>query len=296
MESRHLRSFVAAAEDQHFGRAAKRLGIAQPALSRHVADLEKEVGCALFDRVSRGVRLNPAGETFLEDARKALGLMEAAAERARRTAEGKAGRLAIAFDEAAAWSGIVPTVIAKFRIAYPDITMDLRPQGSPDQAAALADGRIDGGFLYDLPTGARDLSAVGVAVHGLMLALPVWHAKAASPTVTLKDLANERFVTLPRDHGRRAYGRAMAVLDQAGIAPSILEAETATALLGLVACGAGVALVNSEARQRRPNNVSFVALADVSASLPLYFAWRSDNRAPALDAFRTLAIKESQPA
>lgn len=297
MELRHLRYFVAAAEEQHFGRAARRIGIAQPALSRQIGDLERAVGCPLFERLPRGVRLNPAGAGFLEDARATLTAVEAACVRARRAHAGELGRLTVGFDEAASWNGVVPAGFAAFREARPDAVLDLVPLASAAQTAALADGEIDAGFLYDLPPGARDVSAVRVALHGVMLALPAGHEKAAAPAVALAAFGEERFVHLAREAAPRAYGKIQGALDQAGVAPAtVVEAPSESALLGLVAGGAGVAIVNAEARWRRPDNVALVALSDVSVVLPLYFAWRPENRAPLLDAFRTIVIKESRPA
>src|SRR5579864_6616 len=107
MELRHLRYFVAVGEDQHYGRAAERLGIAQPALSRQVQDLEKELGFALFDRLPRGVKLSAAGNLFLDDARRILREVDEAKLRAERVAKGKAGTLRIGFMESVSWHGVL---------------------------------------------------------------------------------------------------------------------------------------------------------------------------------------------
>src|SRR3977135_3946850 len=108
MELRHLRYFVAVGEEQHYGRAAQRLRVAQPALSRQIQDLEKEIGFALFDRLPRGVKLSAAGKIFLEDARRILHQVHEATMRAKRVANGKAGTLRIGFVESISWHGVVP--------------------------------------------------------------------------------------------------------------------------------------------------------------------------------------------
>src|ERR1700746_1785889 len=120
MELRHLRYFVAAGEEQHLGRAAERLRVAQPALSRQIQDLEKELGFALFDRLSRGVRLNEAGKLFLSDARRILQDVDEAKLRAERIAHGKAGTLRIGIATAVSWHGVVVDSFRQFRHAQPD--------------------------------------------------------------------------------------------------------------------------------------------------------------------------------
>src|ERR1700731_4701727 len=127
MELRHLRYFMAIGEEQHYGRAARRLRVAQPALSRQIQDLEKELGFALFDRLPRGVKLNSAGKLFLEDARRILQEVEEAKLRAERVATGKAGTLRVGFVEALSWHGVVPDSIRLFRSRLPDAELELHP-------------------------------------------------------------------------------------------------------------------------------------------------------------------------
>jgi len=127
VELRHLRYFVAVGEDQHYGRAAERLGIAQPALSRQVQDLEKELGFTLFDRLPRGVKLTAAGKLFLSDARRILQEVQGAKLRAERVARGQAGMLRVGFVEALSWHGVVPDSFRRFRRRQPDVELDLFP-------------------------------------------------------------------------------------------------------------------------------------------------------------------------
>src|SRR5579862_8592395 len=127
MELRHLRYFVAVGEDQHYGRAAERLGIAQPALSRQIQDLERELGFTLFERLPRGVRLSAAGKLFLSDARRLLQDIVEAKRRAERVASGKAGTLRVGFVEMLSWHGVVPDTFRRFRRRHPDTELDLQP-------------------------------------------------------------------------------------------------------------------------------------------------------------------------
>ena len=127
MELRHLRYFVAVGEEQHYGRAAERLGIAQPALSRQIQDLEKELGFTLFDRLPRGVKISAAGKCFMEDARRILHEVNEAAARAKRVASGQSGTLRVGFVESISWHGVVPDSFRQFRERQPNAELQLKP-------------------------------------------------------------------------------------------------------------------------------------------------------------------------
>ena len=136
MELRHLRYFVAVGEEEHFGRAALRLRVAQPALSRQIQDLEREIGFELFDRLSRGVKISAAGQLFLEEARRILQQLNEATERAQRVARGQSGTLRVGFTENASWRGVVPDSLHLFRERYPDAELQLNPLPSLQQLGA----------------------------------------------------------------------------------------------------------------------------------------------------------------
>ena len=147
MELRHLRYFVAVGEEQHYGRASRRLRVAQPALSRQMQDLEKELGFKLFERLPRGVKLNAAGKLFLEDARRVLQELSEAAVRAGRVASGRSGTLRVGFTENASWRGVVPDSFRRFRERQPDAQLQLQPDASLAQVEATRSGRLDAGFV-----------------------------------------------------------------------------------------------------------------------------------------------------
>ena len=157
MELRHLRYFVAVGEEEHFGRAAQRLRVAQPALSRQIQDLEREIGFQLFDRLSRGVKISSAGKLFLEDARRILEQLNAATERAQRVARGQSGTLRVGFTENASWRGVVPDSLRLFRERYPDAELQLNPLPSLQQLEAVRSGRLDAGFMFNPPKPDREL-------------------------------------------------------------------------------------------------------------------------------------------
>ena len=147
MELRHLRYFVAVGEEQHYGRAAQRLRVAQPALSRQIQDLEEEIGFKLFDRLPRGVKMSDAGKLFLEDARRILQEVNEATMRAGRVARGQSGTLRVGFTENASWHGVVPDSFRQFRERQPDAELQLNPLTSLEQIEAVRSGRLDAGFV-----------------------------------------------------------------------------------------------------------------------------------------------------
>src|SRR6478752_8337361 len=155
MELRHLRYFVAVAEEMHFGRAAERLRIAQPPLSRQIRDLEREIGAPLFERVPRGVDLTPAGSAFLPEARLTLSQAERAQRTAQRAAKGETGRLRVGFVDAATHSGVLPNVLSFFRMHLPSIGLSLFEMDSMQQTDALREGRIDIGIVGTVPLDAE---------------------------------------------------------------------------------------------------------------------------------------------
>src|SRR5580658_4671398 len=157
MEFRHLRYFIAVGEEQHFGRAAERLRVAQPALSCQIQDLEREIGFELFDRLPRGVQLNAAGKLFLSDARRILQENQDAVAQARRVAEGRAGTLKIGFTQSLAWRGIFTEALRSFRGRHPGVDFQLRPMPSAEQLPLVQSGNLDAGFAYNMTPVPPDL-------------------------------------------------------------------------------------------------------------------------------------------
>ena len=176
MELRHLRYFVAVGEEEHFGRAAQRLRVAQPALSRQIQDLEREIGFKLFDRLSRGVKISSAGRLFLEEARRILQQLNEATERAQRVARGQSGTLRVGSTECH-WRRVVPDSLHLFRERYPDAELQLNPLPSLQQLEAVRSGRLDAGFMFNPPKRDRELDQLPVALNSLALAAPAGTAQ-----------------------------------------------------------------------------------------------------------------------
>ena len=287
MELRHLRYFVAVGEDQHYGRAARRLRVAQPALSRQIQDLEEEVGFELFERLPRGVRLSAAGKHFLEDARRILREVNEAAARAGRVARGLSGTLRVAFTEDALWRGVVPESVRRFREMQPDAELQLEPLGSLDQLEAIRSGRLDAGFVYNMPKADPDLDGLPVAMKRFELAVSTGHPLTKLKELRLRDLTDAPFVWFPRWGNPALYDRMMHACFRGGLkSPRIVqEGFDESTALGLVATGLGVAWVLGTARWRRPKGVVIMPVVDFNVPMPLALAWRKDNKSPLLARF-----------
>src|SRR5512134_893190 len=287
MELRHLRYFVQVAEEQHYGRAAERLRVAQPALSRQIRDLEEEIGFKLFDRLPRGVKLSAAGRLFLEDARRILQQVSEATARAKRVAAGQSGTLRVGFVESVSWHGIVPDSFREFRERQPDAELQLKPSSSQEQTDAVHAGRLDAGFVFTIAQIGRELAQLPVASLNLMLAVPKGHPLTKLKKVRLRDLSDAGFVWFPRRESPAYYDRLMHECYRGGLkSPHVVqEAVNEATILSLVSCRLGVAFVSSATRWRCPESVVVLPVMDLKLPLPLALTWRKDNVSPLLGKF-----------
>jgi DNA-binding transcriptional LysR family regulator len=299
MELRHLRYFVAVAEELHFGRAAERLHIAQPPLSRQIRDLEREVGTPLFARVPRGVELTPAGRAFLPEARLTLAQADRAGRAARRAAEGEVGRLRVGFVEGAADAAVLPDVLGFFRMHLPDVGVSLFEMDALQQAEALRTDRIDVGILHSPPADAAQwLRVEPVYADPMLAALPAAHRLAARARPALGDLASEPFVLFPRPGAPELHDALIARCRAAGFSPRVVqEAAGWHTLAGLVAAGVGVAFVpRSLALLGRPG-VTYRPLRGLGVELSMSAAWKRGARSAVRDRFVTTlrTVARAQP-
>jgi DNA-binding transcriptional LysR family regulator len=292
MELRHLRYFVGVGEEEHFGRAAERLHIAQPALSRQIQDLEKEIGFRLFERLPSGVRLSPAGKLFLEDARRILGEVQEATQRAERVASGKAGTLRVGFVESISWHGVVPKSFRRFRQKQPGAELRPVPMLSLGQVEAILSGRLDAGFVVSMTTPSKELDQRLVAQHKVVLAAPKGHPLTRQTRLRLNDLNDVPFVCFPRRTNPAAYDRLMQACFRGGLkSPRIVqEADDHATILSLVSCRLGVALVSDSAKWQCPGGVALLPIEDLKVLIPISLIWRRDNRAPLLQRFLDIAL------
>ena len=290
MELRHLRYFVAVAEERHFGRAAARLHIAQPPLSQQIRRFEAELGEPLLYRTTRSVELAPAGEVLLERAREILAAVDAAIDDARRAARGEYGRLAVGFTGSSTYE-LLPALAAALRRELPGVVLDLRGELlTPAQVARLVDGRLDLGLLRP-PVRERDLSLEVLRSEPLVAVLPESHPLADAEAVALERLEHEPFVTYP-SHFRSVLHDAVEDACAAhGFKPLAAHevAETAT-LVSFVAAGLGVSLVPASVRNMTVQGAVYRPLAGDATRVELAMAWRrADDRpvlARALDVIR----------
>jgi DNA-binding transcriptional LysR family regulator len=288
MELRQILYFVAIAEVEHFGRAAQRLRIAQPALSRQMKLLEAELGLDLFERLPRGVRLTAAGRVLLAELQGVQAQLARAVAAARAAAAGQHGALRLGFIEAAAWQGLVPEAIRAFRAAFPGVELTLAAMPTAEQLAALRQGALDAALIYN-PLPAEDLTAVPLVRHAAVLAVPVESALAARSEVALADLAGQPLIGFQRRASPRFFDDVHSRFRAAGFTPRyVAELMAETEILALVSAGAGLALANSSQMWRPPHGVRFIPVKDLNVSLLLAMVHRKDDPAPVLDRFRTI--------
>lgn len=288
MELRQIQYFIAIAEAEHFGRAAQRLRIAQPALSRQVKLLETELGIELFERLPRGVRLTPAGRTFLMEIRGLQGLIARAVGAARAAAAGQHGTLRLSFIEAAAWQGLLPDAIRRFRADYPGIELALLAMSTAEQLAALRQRQTDAALVYN-PEPADDLTAIALVHHPATLAVPAESPLAARGELALADLAGERLIAFQRRASPKFFDDIHAAFRAAGVTPRyVVELMAETEILALVSAGAGSALANSQQIWRPPHGVRFVPVRDLNVSLRLSLVHRRGDAPPAVDRFTAI--------
>jgi DNA-binding transcriptional LysR family regulator len=242
VELRHLRYFVAVAEERHFGRAARRLHIAQPPLSQQIRALERDLGVILLQRTSRRVVLTDAGHAFLVEARSTLAQAARATEVASRAAGGEIGQLIIGH-MASAELNVFPRLLPVFRKRCPGVELTFQLLGVGEQLDMLRAGEIHVGFLR-LPATDRTLTVTPLVREPLVIALPERHSLARRRSVSLRALRGDRLLLFPRTHAPGYYDLLVAICRQAGLEPTIVE-ETRHlhTMLSLVATGHGVSLV-----------------------------------------------------
>lgn len=290
MELRHLKYFIAVAEEMHFGRAAERLHISQPPLSRQIRQLEMELGFDLFVREGHRIALTEAGSTFLDRARVILETVDRTVGEAERLARGEQGRLAFGFMSAAMLPLLTPT-LRTFRERSGGVVLDMVQLPPKEQLEAVANGLLDIGFV-DVPGVSRTVRVIDaeLMVHALrtdriVAALPLGHRFAGRRRLRLADLAQEGFVTLGRAPATGFYDEVIGMCHRAGFRPKIVqEVPQVPLMLALVAAGAGVSLVPKGIDKGWLDQIAFRNI-DIDGSVDVSMVWRRDNRSPALSAF-----------
>lgn len=295
MELHQLRCFVMVAEELHFGRAAQRLFMTQPPLSRQIQLLERSLGVQLLDRSNRQVRLTVAGRHFLRDAQHLLAYTEQASDSARRLASGEAGQLVIGFTAVSGYN-LVPELLSRAGQVLPDIGFELHEMVTSDQTEALAANMIDIGFVRSAEP-RQGWSYQLASREPLMVVMPAGHPLAERAQLSVKDLVHHPFVMYSAKEGRYFYDCIVGLFASAGVSPRYLYYLKQThSILGLVRAGLGIAIVPASARELYMGHLQFRPLADAQPTADMYMVYRDDNDNPALPRFIDMARRFFVPS
>ncbi|QSQ12066.1 LysR family transcriptional regulator [Myxococcus landrumensis] len=288
MDFRQLELFVAVAEELHFGRAAARVGMAQPPFSQRIRGLEAELGVELLTRTSRRVALTAAGTQLLEDARSLLARRADVIHAVQRAASGQAGTLRVGFAASSAF-GVLPDIVLRFRTRFPEVKLELDDSESLDVRTALTTGALDVAIVR-APFRHEGLTVERLLRERFVLALPARHPRASQKVVALSSLANEPFVLFPRHSAPGLHDTVTSMCLAAGFSPHIhQEASSWPSVVGMVEAGLGVTIAPASSQALRPQGVVFRPLSGAPAHAELAVAFPSSHPSPAAQHFRVLA-------
>jgi DNA-binding transcriptional LysR family regulator len=285
MELRHLKYFVAVAEELHFGRASERVGIAQPPFSQQIKKLEEEIGAPLLWRTKRHVELTAAGKIFLVEARKILAQAGGAAHAARRAARGEIGQISVGFVSSALY-GEFASVFRLMRARHPKVALALQDMTSEEQVRAMKENKLDVGLVRPPVPGAESLSFQVVFREPFVVVLPQNHPLAKQGSLSIHDLAQESFLMVPRSLGPGFYDQIIRLCAQSGFAPKVLlETSSTQTIVSLIAGGMGVSLVPRSIQNLRRTGVVYRPLKPPTPKTELAVMWRPEDSSPALSLF-----------
>ncbi|MBF6629534.1 MAG: LysR family transcriptional regulator [Comamonas sp.] len=302
MELRHLRYFIAAAEEEHFGRAAERMYVTRPAVSQIIADLENEMGTPLFERQAHRVKLTAAGSVFLTQLQELMRGLSQAITVTRDVGAGRTGMLNIGYGSLTLLHPLFRAAVKAFNEALPDVKLSLVEIPSSQQVRALADGRIHAGFMHfsNMPDATKKrkgkengldqestvLDSLKIQTEGLGLVVPKDHPFAQRKSVALAELISEKWVVIPHSTVSPGYGPLYTICQQAGFEPRIVqEVNSITTLLNLVSVGVGIGLVVTGKGFVFPNNLSVLHIEDVSYPSTFALCWVRGRMEPTLARF-----------
>ena len=295
MELRHLRYFVAVAEELHFSRAAERLHIAQPPLSQQIKQLEDELGVRLLERTQRHVTLTDAGRLVLEEARRTLAQAERVISAAHRAAEGSIGFLRVGFSSSAPYTTL-PAILRSFRAQFPEVTLNLFERSTEEQVELLAAGAIDVAFMRRPVENAPESLAVKTILRErLVLALPHDHRLRNQRSVDVRSLRSEPFILFPRHAAPGLYDQIDSICRRAGFKPQVAqEAVQMQTIVSLVSAGLGVAIVPASISNLHRERVIYRPLRPATATTEMAVAYDRENRSKVLESFLRVVAKISE--
>jgi DNA-binding transcriptional LysR family regulator len=292
IELRHLRYFIAVADELHFSRAAERLGISQPPLSQQIRDLEAQLGVRLLRRTNRRVELTDAGRVYLDAARDIIARVDEAGDMARRAERGEIGELHVGFTQSTPLIARFPRAVRAFREAYPAVRLVLKEHNTLQQIERLLEGTQQVGLIRgtDLPP---PLVARKLVDDPLVAVLRADHplAKGRRPRVRVEQLADEPFVIFSRNAGTGVAAQVQQMCRNAGFAPRIAqEAGESATMVGLVAAGLGVAVLPESMRLLHVEGVAYVTIDSPDAASALHLVHRRTDTSPLVKAFMQLML------
>jgi DNA-binding transcriptional LysR family regulator len=299
MEIRHLRYFVAVAEELNFRRAAERLFIAQPPLSQQIQDLEEELGVLLFDRTHRQVRLTAAGQVFLEDAYQILAQVDRAKGRAKRASKGELGQLTIGYTSFV-HCPLFKIILQRYRTLYPDVEIVLRDLVTIEQMKQLDSNAIDISFATHASLALPSLEETQLAQECILrepvvAVVPREHPLAGRSPLPFVALASEPWIWFARQYDPTTYDYMTRLFEQVGFRPHVAqEVNQLQIVLSLVAAGLGVGLVTASIEGISGQDVVYLDLVDPTPRAEFSVVWRKDNTSPLLQAFLNVVKEVSQ--
>jgi len=295
MELRHLRYFLVVAEELHFTRAARRIGIAQPPLTHQIKALEEELGVRLFDRAPGNVSLTPAGDVFLEEARFILGRVENAVFRTRLYARGMAGRICVGFTESASFNPIVTSALHRYREAYPDVELTLEENRSTQLIEALRQGRVDAAFVRLPIAMGDDIRFQLISNEPMVAAVHKQHRLALAKSVALIGLKDEPFVLYPRASRFGLTDTIISACQECGFTPVVVQhAPQISSTINLVASSLGITIVPQCMRTSRPDAVRYLRIRGTDLRASLGIAHRTADKSAAVENLLSL-VSEQNP-
>lgn len=284
IELRHLRYFIAVAEELHFGRAAERLHISQPPLSQQIQALEEHIHAKLLERNNRNVALTPAGNMFLKEAYQILSQVDAAATKAARMEKGELGELSIGFTSTTPFMHKVTMSLRQYREAYPEVSIHMHQMNTKQQIAPLITGRIDMGIMRNtiLP---EQLDYQLLFKESFMVAVYEGHPllEYEKQGIDIQLLANYPLIFFEREVGTALYDEINRLLTSAGIVPKISqEAGEAMTILGLVSAGMGISIITESFTRMKVDGVRYVKLTNIEASSEVWLVYNTRRTLPAV--------------
>ena len=297
MELRHLRYFKTVATELHFGKAAEKLHISQPPLTKQIQDLETELEFKLFTRTNRSVVLTPAGQAFLIEVNQILQQLDRAIDIGRKTSRGELGKISIGFVGSATYN-ILPVMLQQFRDRYPHVQIELHELTTDRQLIWLREGRIDIGSIRP-PIIDRDFVTQVVFQESFVVALPTNHHLAILDEIDLTLLATEPFILFPRELAPGLYDSIISICQAVGFSPQVVqECIQMQTIVSLVSANMGVSILPASIQEAQRQGVVYKPIKSQTVSVEklakIALVWRIDDRSPIVSRFIEVILGTEQ--